>query len=117
MQKLIDSAPRSSAHPKSQRRVVLTSFDAIIDAVSLAFGEPEESIRIRSQRPARKAIALLGSEKAGLTFVAIGAWLGITSEAASYLTRRARVLEQSDDEFASRLRQARLHLGIDHPPF
>jgi len=46
--------------------------------------------------------------------VAIGAWLGVTSEAASY---RARALENADDELASRLRQARLHLGIDRPPF
>ena len=100
MQKLIDSEPRSSAHPKPQRRLVLTSFDAILDAVAEAFGESHESIRARSHRSARKAIAQLGWQEAGLTFHAIGAWLGVTAEAAGYLASRGKEFERTDDDYA-----------------
>ncbi len=89
MQKLIDQRPRSREHPKSQRQIVRPSFDAIVEEVSAAFGETGETIWARSRRPARKALANLASEEAGLTFAAIGNWLGLTGEAAKLGSRSA----------------------------
>ena len=117
MQALIDTQPRSRAHPKSQRRLVLSSFDAILDAVEEVFGETRDSIRVRSHRPVRKAVAQLGWEEAGLTLRAIGEWIGLSEQAVSHLIKRGKQLERTNDDYASRLRQIRLRLGVDHAPY
>jgi len=117
MQGLIDSKPRSRQFPRAQRRIVLPSFDGVIDAVTDAFDESRDSIRQRSHRPARKALAQLGWEDANLTLTAIGEWLGLTDRAVSHLVKRGKELERHDDVYASRLRQIRLLLSIDRAPF
>lgn len=117
MQKLIDSKPRSRQFPRAQRQIVLPSFDAIIDAVIAAFDETRDSIRERSHRPARKALAQLGWEDANLTLTAIGEWMRLTDRAVSHLVKRGRKMERRDDDYASKIRRIRLDLGIDRAPF
>ena len=117
MQQLIDSKPRCRQFPKAQRLIVLPSFEAVIDAVTDAFDESRDSIRARSHRPARKALAQLGWEDANLTLTAIGEWLGLTDRAVSHLLKRGKQMECRDDAYASTLRQIRLRLGLDRAPF
>jgi len=117
IQTLIDTAPRSRAHPRAQRRIVRPSFDAVLDAVTDVFDESPDSLRCRSHRSARKAVAQLAWQEAGLTFPAIARWMGVTEQAVGYLVRRGTALEQSDDHYATRLRQIRIRLGCDRPPF
>jgi hypothetical protein len=91
---------------------VRPSFDAVIDEVLRAFGESPETLRAWSRRPARKALAQLASEDAGLTFAAIGAYANVTGEAASYLAREGRCLADQNPEYRRRIAAIRSSLGV-----
>jgi hypothetical protein len=112
MQALVAAAPRSAEHPRPQRRFVQPSFDAVIEAVARGFNESPAAIRQRSHRVTRKAVAQLASEESGLTFAAIGGWLGITGAAAAYLARESKQIEQSDPVYAALLRSIRRDLAV-----
>jgi REP element-mobilizing transposase RayT len=107
MQKLVDSAPRSREHPKPQRMFIRPSFDLVIEAVCETFEEMPDSIRTRSHRAGRKALAQVAWQECGLTLAAIGGWLGLTDRAVSHLVRRGRLLETKDAAYGARLRQIR----------
>jgi REP element-mobilizing transposase RayT len=110
MQALVASKPRSPEHPRSQRRFVRPSFDAVVDAVSRTFNEPADTIRRRSHAVSRKAVAHLAWEEAGVTLAATGAWLGVTGAAAGHLARESKRLEASDRIYAALLRAIRADL-------
>jgi len=99
--------------PAIQRRPIRASFEAIVELVAAAFGETAESIRHRSHRPARKALAHLASTEAGLSLVAIGEWMKLTGRAVGHLVQRGTELERDDREYAAALRTIRSRLAAD----
>jgi REP element-mobilizing transposase RayT len=113
MQKLAEPHLADREFPASQRQPVRASFEAIVALVATAFGETAESIRRRSHRPSRKALAHLASTEAGLPLVAIGQWMKLTGRAVGHLVQRGTELERSDPEFAAALRSIRRQLAID----
>lgn len=94
MQELVGAKPRSRQHPEAQRHFVRPAFDAVVDEVLRRFDETPETIRVKSHRPARKALAHLGSEEAGVSYAAIGEFLGLTGEAVAHLVARSRAMER-----------------------
>lgn len=96
MQELTAAVRESRAFPREQRRPVRPSFESILTEVCQAFSETEESLRRKSRRPARKIVAYLGHEEAGLTLAALAQWLGVTIQGASNLIATAKRLETSD---------------------
>ncbi|MCA1733002.1 MAG: hypothetical protein LC732_05300, partial [Acidobacteria bacterium] len=71
VQEWIDSAPRSSAHPKRERRFVLARLDVLLETVRREAPADERALTPGSRGPARKLIADLGHEECGLTFEAL----------------------------------------------
>jgi len=115
MQKLAEPRLADREFPTIQRQPVRASFEAIVELVAATFGETAESIRRRSHRPSRKALAQLASTEAGLSLVAIGEWMKLTGRAVSHLVQRGTELERSDPEYTAALRIIRRQLaGDDH---
>jgi hypothetical protein len=75
-----------------------------------AFGESPDSLRIRSHRPARKALALLAAEECGLTQTAIGEWMQLTPRAVAHLVARGTELCRRDESFARTIDQIKRSL-------
>lgn len=115
MQKLAEPRMEDREFPTVQRQPVRSSFEAIVELVAMTFGETAESIRRRSHRPSRKALAHLASTEAGLSLVAIGEWMKLTGRAVGHLAQRGIELEQTDSEYAAVLRTIRRHLADRAP--
>jgi hypothetical protein len=111
MQKLVGAKPRSREHPRAQRRFVRPTLDAVLLAVMSEFGETEELLRRRSHLPARKALAHLATERAGLTYAAAGEWMHLTGAAISHLVRCSREAEGRGGEYRVTLRVVRRQLA------
>ncbi|MEO8218801.1 MAG: transposase [Acidobacteriota bacterium] len=107
MQKLVDISPRSREHPKPQRNFVRPSFELILEAVCETFEETPDSIRHRSHRASRKALAQIAWQLCGMTLAALGEWLGLTDRAVSYLVQCGLLLETKDPAYAARIRRIR----------
>ncbi|MBI2212146.1 MAG: transposase [Acidobacteria bacterium] len=115
MQKLAASREVDREFPTIQRRPVRAQFEAIVELVATSFGETAESMRCRSHRPSRKALAHLASTEAGLPLVAIGEWMNLTGRAVGHLVQRGTELERSDPGYAAALRTIRRQLASDDP--
>ena len=107
MQKLVDTKPRSRQHPRQQRIVARPSFDLVLEAVCEMFEETHDSIRERSHRASRKALAQVAWQQCGMTLTAVGEWLRLTDRAVSHLVRCGRQLETMDPAYATRVRRIR----------
>lgn len=101
VQEWIDSAVRSRAHPKRERRLVLARLDVLLETVRAEAPADERALAPGSRGPGRKLIADLGHEECGLTFDALAEVLGTTAWGAGRLRRRSRELAASDRAYAS----------------
>lgn len=115
MQRLAEPHLGDREFPTIQRQPMRASFEAIVELVAATFDETAESIRRRSHRPSRKALAQLASTEAGLSLVAIGEWMKLTGRAVGHLVQRGTELERNDGEYAAALRTIRRQLAGDDP--
>ena len=110
MQSLAASEPRHREIAKAQRYFVRPSFGAAITLIVDVFSESEKTLRSKSRRPGRKAVALIGALDCGLPHAPIGEWLGCTDWAVSKLVRVAQELQRSDRSFRERIEAVRRQL-------
>ncbi len=101
VQEWVDSAARSRAHPKRERRFVLARLDVLLETIRREVPAEERALAPGSRGPARKLIADLGHEDCGLTFEALAEVLGTTAWGAGKLRRRSRALAAADRAYAS----------------
>ena len=86
--------------PETQLKGKLGAITLIGDV----FGESERTLRSRSRRPGRKALALIGALDCGLPHAPIAEWLDCTDWAVSKLIRTAQELQRSDRRFERELK-------------
>jgi REP element-mobilizing transposase RayT len=107
MQALVAAEARSREHPRQQRRFVRPAFDAIVAAVAEAFYVTADALRVKSRGPARKALAQLALEEAGMTLGAIGEWMGTTNAAVCKMRRASKELYTTDPLYRERIDRIR----------
>jgi putative transposase len=111
MQSLIAAREVSRDVPACQRQLVRTSFNDVVRAVCLHFGEPADAIRIKNRRWGRKALAQLAREECVFALREIGTFLGANDSATSKLAAAGRALEQVDQRYAEAIAKARAELS------
>lgn len=111
MRHMVDSEETSSEIPEPQRRPWLPDFPRTVAIVCEVFTETEDSLRSRSHRPARKALAQICWEECGLSLAGIGRFLNITQRAVSHLVKRSQVLEATDEVYAESMSLIRTRLS------
>jgi len=99
MQKLAASGSKSREIPRSQRIFLRPTFDVAIELVCRIFGETPQSLRLKSRRPGRKALALIATLDCGLPHAPISEWLSCSDGAVSKLIRAAQQLHKNNREF------------------
>jgi hypothetical protein len=86
---------RAQQH-EAYRRFVADGRGASYDPWEAVVGQIYLGREARSHRPARKALALLGTEECGLTLTALGEWMQLTPRAVAHLVGRGKELSRSD---------------------
>jgi REP element-mobilizing transposase RayT len=103
----INERARSPEHPREQRVIRCATIAEVRDAVAVTTGAvPGKS----SGNRVRLLFAELARTEALASLSSIGEQLGIGATGASYLLRRATVLRQTDQAFASLLDSIRLQI-------
>lgn len=110
MTSLVGNRSESRAYPEAQRKIVRPSFEAIVRHVSSSFAEPEQRLLHRSHHPARKALAQLAWQEAGLSLAAIGKWMHVSDRAVCHLVKCGASLEEGDRGYAERISWIRQQL-------
>jgi REP element-mobilizing transposase RayT len=88
----VESKPRSSDHPKTQRAIGRPKMHAVIEAVSVAAGESAASIRAMRGGSLRRLAAWIGWHEGWITLRSIAAALRLRSEGhVSNLIRRCEL--------------------------
>jgi len=99
MQALVSSKDRSREHPRRQRIFVRPELEAIVTGIAQSFGIKPEDLRRKSRGRARKTLAFLAVDDAGLTMRAVAEWLGATAGAASKMRAAAKELWAKDQGY------------------
>jgi hypothetical protein len=110
MQSLVAAKPRSRELPRDQRRFVRPTLDAIVVLVTDRFEVTPDELKRKSRGQARKALAHLAVDDAGLTLRGIADWK-VTEWAASKMRQTARNLYAADAGFRDRVDQNRTALS------
>lgn len=92
MQALVSATERSREHPRGQRIFVRPTLDALVMLIADRFGVTPADLKRKSRGPARKALAMLGVDDAGLTLRSIAGWMGVSDWATSKMRKAAAVL-------------------------
>lgn len=103
MQKLADSAPRSREIPAAQREFARPTFKQIVRLVAQCFDVPAEELREKSRGWARKALAQLAVEEAGVTLRFIARWMGVSDWAVSKMRIAGAALYATNDGYRDRV--------------
>jgi REP element-mobilizing transposase RayT len=111
MQSLVSASDRSREHPRVQRTFVRPSLDALVTLVTERFDVTPDELRLKSRGQARKALAQLAVDDAGVTLRCIAEWMGVSEWAASKMRLAAVSLYASDDEYRERIDEIRIALS------
>ncbi|MCM2317522.1 MAG: hypothetical protein NDJ92_20420, partial [Thermoanaerobaculia bacterium] len=112
MRTVIESKPRSDAHPRAQREVGRPKMAAIVDSVAAAFGMSAREIRRGHGGAARMLVAWLGWREGLHRLRAIAAELRLRSSGrVSDLVRMASRALRGDPTLQRRLEAAYAGLG------
>jgi len=111
MQTLVETKERSREHPRQQRRFVRPAFETLVEVVTDAFDVTPDALRLKSRGQARKALAHLAVDEAGLTLQAIGGWMGVSAWAACKMRRSGRELYVSDPLYRQRIDRIKAELS------
>lgn len=103
MQNLVKTKDRSREHPKAQRRFVRPSLDALVALVADCFNVAPEALKMKSRGPARKALAQLAVDEAGLTLRCVAEWMGVSEWAVSKMRCAGRELYGIDRSYRGRI--------------
>ena len=111
MQSLVAATERSREHPRAQRRFVRPMLDAVVVLIADRFGVTPDDLKRKSRGQARKALAHLAVDDAGLTFRCIADWMGVSEWAVSKMRRGARELYATDPGYREKVDQIRAALS------
>jgi len=111
MQTLVETKERSREHPRPQRRFVRPAFETLVEVVTDSFNVTTDALRLKSRGQARKALAQLAVDEAGLTLRAIAGWMGVSEWAASKMRRSGRELYVSDPLYRERIDRIKAELS------
>lgn len=111
MQTLVETKERSREHPRPQRRFVRPAFETLVEVVTDSFNVTTDALRLKSRGQARKALAQLAVDEAGLTLRAIAGWMGVSEWAASKMRRSGRELYVSDRLYRERIDRIKAELS------
>lgn len=111
MQSLVAESERSREHPRAQRRFVRPALDALVMLIADRFDVSPADLKRKSRGHARKALALLAVDDAGLSLRSIAEWMGVSDWAVSKMKKAATVLYATDRRYRERLDQIRAALS------
>ena len=111
MQSLVAETERSREHPRAQRRFVRPMLDAVVVLIADRFGVTPGDLKRKSRGQARKALAHLAVDDAGLTLRCIADWMGVSDWAASKMRQGARELYSTDLGYREKVDQIRAALS------
>ena len=111
MQALVAGAECSREHPRAQRMFVRPTLDALVMLIADRFEVRLADLRRKSRGPARKTLALLAVDDAGLTLRSIADWMGVSDWAASKMRKAASVLYATDGRYREKVDQLRAALS------
>jgi putative transposase len=111
MQSMVASKERSREHPREQRRFVRPALDAIVTLVTSQFHVTIEELKQKSRGQARKALAQLAIDDAGVTVRCIADWMQVSEPAASKMRQYGRILYSTDHAYRESIHQIRVKLG------
>lgn len=103
MQKLADSVPRSREIPAAQRDFARPPFKKIVRLVAECFDVPVEELREKSRGWAKKALAQLAVEEAGVTVTSVAQWMGVSDWAVSKMRNAGTALYAANDGYRDRV--------------
>lgn len=103
MQALVGSEQRSEQHPRPQREFSGPTLDDLARLVAGAFDVPVGTLHSKSKGLARKALAGVAVEHAGLTIREVAAWLEVSDWAASKMRTASNELYGSETEYRARI--------------
>lgn len=111
MQALVAGAERSREHPRAQRMFVRPTLDALVTLIADRFEVRAADLKRKSRGQARKALALLAVDDAGLTLRSIADWMGVSDWAASKMRKVATELYATDSRYREKVDQVRAALS------
>jgi hypothetical protein len=111
MQRLVNLRVRSREHPKRQRQPARPTLEALLGSVADCFEVSPESMKNKSRGHARKALAQIGLEDAGLTPASLAEWMGVSDWAVSKMRRAGWELYRNDLQYRARVDQLRRTLS------
>jgi REP element-mobilizing transposase RayT len=111
MQALVAGAERSREHPRAQRMFVRPALDAVVMLIADRFGVRPADLKRKSRGQARKTLALLAVDDAGLTLRSIGDWMGVSDWSASKMRKAAMTLYATDGRYREKVDQIRAALS------
>jgi hypothetical protein len=86
---------------------VRPTLDALVTLIADRFEVRPADLKRKSRGQARKALALLAVDDAGLTLRSIADWMGVSDWAASKMRRVATVLYATDSRYRKKVDQIR----------
>jgi hypothetical protein len=111
MQALVSSKERSREHPRAQRLFVRPDLNAVTLQIADRFGVSPDDLKRKARGQARKTLACLAVDDAGLTLRSITEWMGVSNWAASKMRLAARELYATDREYRRKLDEIRAALS------
>jgi len=90
---------------------VRPAFDALVTLVADRFDVKPADLKRKSRGEARKALALLAVDDAGLTLRSIADWMGVSDWAASKMRKAATALYETDGRYREKVDQIRAALS------
>jgi REP element-mobilizing transposase RayT len=100
---MVKSRIRSREHPQRQRRVVRPSMDIVANLVVENFAVTHDALKRKTRGEAKKALAMLAADEAGLSLRTIGEWMGVTDWAVSKMRSAGRELYERDRRYRERV--------------
>ncbi|MDP9360775.1 MAG: transposase [Acidobacteriota bacterium] len=111
MQALVSSKERSREHPRAQRMFVRPGLHAVVLLIADRFGVRPDDLKRKARGQARKTLAFLAVDDAGLTLRSIAEWMGVSDWAASKMRLAARELYATDREYRRNVDEIRAALS------
>jgi len=111
MQAVVRARARSLEVPALQRMPARPSLEQIVPLITEVFEVEAEVLQHPSHQPARKALAMLAVEDAGLRQGSIAEWMGVSGWAVSKMRKAASLRYARDGDFRRRIDQVRAALG------
>lgn len=111
MQSLVRAKQRSPEHPRPQRMFVRPTLDAVVGSVAGEFSVAEDDLKRKAHGPARKALAHLAVDDAGITIRRMADWMRASDWAVSKLRHASHERYATDEDYRRKIDRIRKALS------